>query len=424
MGDFLSDFTSPKLTKLILGLIKILLLVMAILFNKMIFLVCVSLLLILEIFSLFMKSEKRIIEEKEEFIEDHTPYKEECSNLKRDILSLQHENDKQRDMISRLYRSFKSSEISLEKTELLSRTSMVTVQSKVNKITDDIFSMITGSKNMTDDINELILSLTHGDESLHGVINRLNINIDEIDNISTKIGEVNRVITSDTSSVTDSLLEIRNFTNNILDLADQTSVLAINASIEAARSGIYGKGFAVIAGEVGKLADNSKVFAETINKMVKSAYQAMEEGLEKQNSLLKNVEDMLIRSQQEVHIASNSLLPKIELLAESINKSSITSSSMTEQLNSFTSSMQFLDLVRQIAEHIAIISRERWEETSKEFGEKTYDIDLDSLKEEVIREVTKHFTTKEEWEALGLTVKESMSNKTNNKDLKGDVLLF
>lgn len=420
----MSDNIPPKLKKNILGLTKILLLLFAIIFNKTIFLIVTIVVILVELISLYLINRNNSTEvDVEEVVEDNTGF-DANKVLKDEIKKLQSENHRLTDLTSRLYKSFKRSEIALDNTEKLSNTSMSTVQTRVNTITDDIFSMINGSQQMSEDINNLILTLTKGDDSLQAVISRLNVNIDEIDTISSKIGEVNGVITSDSSKVTDSLLEVRNFTNNILDLAEQTSVLAINASIEAARSGIYGKGFAVIAGEVGKLADNSKVFAETINNMVNSAYRAMDEALKKQNSLLKDVEDMLHRSQSEVHLASNSLLPKIDLLAESINRSSITSRSMTEQLNSFTSSMQFLDLVRQIAEHIAIISRESWKETESEFGGKSYEIDLKSLEEEVMKEITKHFTAREEWEALGLTVKESMRNKNSNRDLKGDVLLF
>lgn len=59
------------------------------------------------------------------------------------------------------------------------------------------------------------------------------------------------------------------------DLASQTNMLALNAAVEAARAGEYGKGFGVVAGEIRKLADQSRKSADRINNLVTDVQAAM-----------------------------------------------------------------------------------------------------------------------------------------------------
>src|SRR5699024_2900107 len=82
--------------------------------------------------------------------------------------------------------------------------------------------------------------------------------------VKNSVGHLHTLITSFQQMIQ----EINQFVGEISSIADQTNLLALNASIEAARAGEFGQGFAVVAGEVRKLAGESEVSAENIRNLV------------------------------------------------------------------------------------------------------------------------------------------------------------
>ena len=73
--------------------------------------------------------------------------------------------------------------------------------------------------------------------------------------------------------------EIGEIVDTMTGIAEQTNLLALNASIEAARAGEHGRGFTVVAGEVGKLAQESKDSAEKIARIIKEIQGDTEEAV-------------------------------------------------------------------------------------------------------------------------------------------------
>ena len=85
-------------------------------------------------------------------------------------------------------------------------------------------------------------------------------------------------LTSAMEDISESSLQISGIIKTIEDISFQTNVLALNASVEAARAGNFGKGFAVVADEVQSLANKSSVAAKDITKLIENSMDLVKHG--------------------------------------------------------------------------------------------------------------------------------------------------
>lgn len=145
------------------------------------------------------------------------------------------------------------------------------------------------------------------------------------------------------------ILELSEYTQQIgetievvEDIAEQTNMLALNAAVEAARAGENGKGFSVVAGEIRKLADESKQATTKITSLIKEIQQAT-------NSTVMATEESSKEIDSGVKIADNintdieSLINIIDELKSYSEEIYANSENQTEYLVDITSAISSLD---------------------------------------------------------------------------------
>ena len=232
---------------------------------------------------------------------------------------------------------------------------------EIQKMADSIDMIITKTNNMKE-----VATQTY--ESTNSYIQVMDDAVSSMDVISQSTDETLQTI----QILENRVQHIEELTNTIIAIANQTSLLSLNASIEAARAGENGKGFAVVAEEVRKLAEQSHDAVGSITNHVEGirqsvadastsilkGSQSVETGLEKirvarteaenlgniQKTSLQTAED-IFGSSQETKNSVNGVVEKSEHMTTLMEHSSEMVSDIRERLDTQESLLQDMDRV-------------------------------------------------------------------------------
>jgi len=179
-------------------------------------------------------------------------------------------------------------------------------------------------------------------------------NLDQMENVMRELVTATTAITSKLDVMHEKANNINTVVTTITKVADQTNLLSLNAAIEAEKAGEYGTGFAVVAREIRRLADQTAVATLEIEQMVKEMQGAVSIGVMEMDHFSKTVtsavEDVVRISDQIQGVIEQvkGLTPKFELVGQSIDEQSQGAQQISEAMQQLSEgSQQTSDALRE-----------------------------------------------------------------------------
>lgn len=185
----------------------------------------------------------------------------------------------------------------------------------VEKLSDQINSVYNSSNEIIVETDKITQVNTAGVNAVQSLKEKSEENY----NASEKIFSV-------MEKLVNTVQQITSFTDSIENITEQTNLLALNAAIEAARAGEAGLGFAVVAEEVRKLADQSRQSNLEITNLVESISEDSKMAIEVMDDLRKTSEEQTLSVEKtkqafsDIANAIYAIVDKFKSVNESVNK--------------------------------------------------------------------------------------------------------
>ncbi|TYR78829.1 HAMP domain-containing protein [Priestia megaterium] len=193
--------------------------------------------------------------------------------------------------------------------------------------TEAIEEMTKGIQQIADTVSNVSADSTNAEKEIMQGKQTIVEAVQQMENINDSFEESAEVITQ----LTERSKEIGQIALLITTISDQTNLLALNATIEAARAGEQGKGFAVVADEVRRLAEQTADSAKQVSELIAVIQRDSVSSVQSMDKVNKEVHEGV----KQIHEVGN-VFEKILLTAQNVAEQTQEASAVSEQISAST----------------------------------------------------------------------------------------
>lgn len=209
--------------------------------------------------------------------------------------------------------------------------SVETSASNTNEMGDSIDEIGVSVEDLSSATTQMLTAAKRTVEALDGLMEQNKTVMASMMDIDAQIKATNNAVK-----------KIADASHSITEISSQTNLLSLNASIEAARAGDYGKGFGVVANEIGLLAQQSSTAATTINEIVEDLVSDSTKSMEIIEEL-----NAAFNEQSSQLTSTKSDMDGVVTGVNSVEQNTQTISDKVNMLNS--SKAQLIDLIAELS---------------------------------------------------------------------------
>lgn len=173
---------------------------------------------------------------------------------------------------------------------------------------DNIRTVINSFSEKLDSVTHAIVDISEKVSTIDKMSNTSNQDLEALESAMMDIVNAFGRMSNTLDGFSKQLSQIYEITGVINTIADQTNLIALNASIEAARAGESGRGFTVVANEIRNLAEQSKLSSQNINALLGNVSAENEE-------IMRMASEMNQQLDSEIHTISKSMVSFKDIIA-------------------------------------------------------------------------------------------------------------